>query len=162
MSPALDSEAIGFRVASELSAVNPAYFDTRFERQEAWEDPPAEFAIITAYATTGEEWSSVENEAADKKLETELRGHGRWLRRLTGYSPVTGHTEPGWAVGMPFTTACDLGLRFQQDAIYYVTGGTLSVSRCDKRRALVEVGAFSSRVDDACGGKELATSDYHG
>ncbi len=139
--------------------MNPAYFDTRFERQEAWEDLPAEFAIITAYATTGEEWSSVENEAADKKLETELREHGRWLRRLTGHSPVSGHTEPGWAVGMPFETACDLGLRFQQDAIYYVTGDTLSVSRCDKRRALVEVGAFSSRVHEAGRGLDTGSEE---
>ena len=126
--------------------MNPVYFGTHFERREAWENSPAEFAIITAYATTGEEWASIENEAADKKLESELRKRGCWLQRLTGYSPVTGHAEPGWAVAMPFEVACDLGLRFQQDAIYYVTGDTLYVTACDERRAPVEVGVFSSRV----------------
>jgi hypothetical protein len=30
--------------------------------------------------------------------------------------------EPGWAIEMAFKVACDLGLRFQQDAIFWVSG----------------------------------------
>lgn len=64
------------------------------------------------------------------------------MRRLTGYSPTTVHAEPGWAVEMPWDEACDLGLRFKQDAIYSVRGDELTVTFCDHRRGLVPVGAF--------------------
>ena len=126
--------------------MNPAYFDTHFEHPHYWDDPPAEFAIITAYASTGETWTSLENESADKQLEADLRRGRCWMQRLTGYSPATGHAEPGWAVELDFDTACDLGLRFRQDAIYYVIGDTLHVTRCNELRTLVEVAAFSSRA----------------
>jgi hypothetical protein len=66
--------------------------------------------------TTGEEWTLRENEAADRRLEEELRASGHWIKRLTGYSPVSGHAEPGWAVTLALDAACDLGLRFKQDA----------------------------------------------
>jgi hypothetical protein len=129
-----------------VDSINPVYFETHFKRQKSWEDWPHKFAIITAYATTGEAWTDSENEAADKKLEAELRQQGSWLQRLTGYSPVTGHAEPGWAVDLSFEAACDLGGRFRQDALYYVVGDVLYVSFCDQRRAQVLVGLFRSRV----------------
>ena len=44
--------------------MNPIYLETRFKRDgendpafDELESLPSEFAIITAYATTGEEWS---------------------------------------------------------------------------------------------------------
>jgi len=78
--------------------------------------------------------------------ETELRRQGRWMRRLSGYSPATGHKEPGWAVAMSFQDACDTGKRYRQDAIYYVIGDTLFVSFCDERRGAAEIGPFRPRV----------------
>src|SRR5207248_2109075 len=98
-----------------------AYFETHFASEEECGSWPRQFAIITAYATTGEKWTKIECETADKALELELRRGNRWLRRITGYSPITGHAEPGWAVDIAFEAACDLGLRFRQDAIYFVT-----------------------------------------
>ena len=44
------------------------------------------------------------------------------MRRITGYDPATGHAEPGWAIEIGFDEAVDLGLRFQQDAIFWVSG----------------------------------------
>jgi hypothetical protein len=124
-----------------------AYFEARFiveGRDNAW---PNEFVIITAYATTGETWSREENEAADRRLRQELAARSPFLVRITGYSPSTGHGEPGWAAVLLFDEACDLGLEFKQDAIYHVTGDELSVTYCDERRALVPVGRFRERVD---------------
>ena len=89
---------------------------------------------------------------ADRALEGELRKTGRWMRRLTGYSPITGHAEAGWAVEMPWDEACDVGLRFKQDAIYTVNGDELSVTLCDHRRGPVLVGAFRERVTLAARG----------
>ncbi len=124
---------------------HPAYFNVRF--RGPWPDlsHPDEFAIITAYATTGETWSDDRNWVADLELEDELRETGTWMRRLTGYDPATGHTEPGWAVEMGFEAACDLGRRFQQDAIFWVSGNWVWVAKCGPDRQRWEVGPFSDR-----------------
>lgn len=127
-------------------SIHPAYFETHFSLEIPFSGWPDEFAIITAQATTGETWTAAENEMADRALEAELRETGRWIQRLTGYSPTSGHAEPGWAVEMPWDEACDIGLRFKQDAIYTVKGDELSVTRCDHRRGLGPVGGFRERV----------------
>jgi hypothetical protein len=127
--------------------MNPVYFETRFRTDAlptAW---PEEFAILSAYASTGESWTQARNEAADRELAAVLAARGGWHVRIVGYSPTTGHAEPSWATEMSFDEACDLGLRFLQDAIFHVKGNVLSVSYCDDRRSLVPVGRFSARVD---------------
>ena len=126
--------------------MHPAYFETHFRLETPISDWPDEFVIITAHATTDETWTMEENDSADRALEAELRKSGRWMRRLTGYSPTTGHAEAGWAVEMPWDEACDVGLRFKQNAIYCVTGDELSVILCGHRRGLVPVGRFRERV----------------
>jgi hypothetical protein len=128
--------------------MHPAYFETRFRTPVPVDDWPPSFVIVSAHATTGESWSDEENARADARLEAEVATAG-WHQRITGYSPATGHAEPGWAVVLPFDEACDLGLRFRQDAIYLVRSGELLVSHCDERRALVRVGGFDERLDDA-------------
>jgi hypothetical protein len=69
------------------------------------------------------------------------------LGSLTGYSPVTGHAEPGFAASLPIEAACDLGLKFKQDAIHCVDTGLLNVSYCYQHRRLEPVGAFLERLD---------------
>ncbi len=131
----------------ELPAGMPeAYGDTHFRLAELTDEWPREFAIITGYATTGDKWSDAENETADRALHAVLCQQSQFVRRITGYSPSTGHAEPGWAVALPFDTACDIGLRYRQDAIYFVIRDVLSVSYCDARRSLTEIGPFSPRV----------------
>ena len=137
----------GIMPAREL--IHPAYFDTHFRLEAPISEWPERFVIITAFATTGEAWTAEENDSADRELESELRRSGRWVSRLTGYSPSTGHAEPGWAVKMPWEAACDVGLRFKQDAIYCVSGDNLSVTLCDHRRGLVPVGGFRERLASA-------------
>jgi hypothetical protein len=127
--------------------MHAAYFETRFKTAELVATWPESFAIITAYATTGEHWSPAENADADAQLEQALRLRNVGCLRLTGYSPTTGHEEPGWACEIPFDDACDLGALFRQDAIYVVSGGALSVTYCDERRCRVPVGVFVERLD---------------
>ncbi len=126
-----------------------AYFETRFRTPGPVPSWPAMFAIVTAYATTGASWPTEENEQADALLEDALGD--RWRERITGYSPTTGHAEPGWAVALPFDDACDLGARFHQDAVYLIEEDDLFVSYCDERREMVRVGSFMDRLDHAAG-----------
>jgi hypothetical protein len=69
--------------------------------------------------------------------------HSQLVRRITDYSPSTGHAEPGWAVALPFDTACQIGFRYRQDSIYFVSQDILSVIYCDTRRSLAEIGFFA-------------------
>lgn len=126
--------------------MNPIYKDTKFYVQEKTKDWPEEFAIITAYATTGEEWTNSENELADTALMMRLKNESNWLKRITGFSPETRHAEPGWAVSISWENACDIGLEFKQDAIYYVSNNRLTVSYCDDKRKPIDVDEFSWRV----------------
>jgi hypothetical protein len=122
------------------------YFETVFLAEEKIKEWPDEFAIITAWAPTGEIWQDDQNRAADRRLHKELLRREVWLRRLTGQSPNAMHSEPGWAVAVPFETACDIGESFLQVAIYFVSDDDLLVSFCDWRRRLLRVGPFLERV----------------
>ncbi|MDB6139513.1 MAG: hypothetical protein JWO94_2585 [Verrucomicrobiaceae bacterium] len=127
--------------------MNPTYLETHFRAAASEEDWPAQFSILTAYATIGEEWPPEQNESADQTLEQHLWARGGFLPRIMGYSPKTGHSEPGWAVDMDWQEACDLGETFKQDAIYAVNGDELWVTYCEApRRGLVRVGPFRERV----------------
>jgi hypothetical protein len=128
-------------------SLHPAYFETRFRVPYSMPEWPDEFVIISANATTGEQWTAEDNERADEELVVMFEGLDSW--RVTGFSPATGHAEPSWAVELHLDAACDIGLRFRQDAIFHVRGDLLSVTHCDHRRALVPVGGFRERVEVA-------------
>jgi len=123
------------------------YFNTCFKLGLPLTDLPDSFAIITAHATTGEVWTAEDNNAANETLRAELESGGQLIGTITGYSPVTQHAEAGYAAALEFEEACKIGARFKQDAIYYVSSGTLFVSHCDHRRNLQPVTLFSKRVD---------------
>lgn len=131
--------------------MHTAYADTHFCSPDSLTGCPDEFAIITAHATTGEKWTDRQNAAADDELEKLLREKGAWVHRITGYSPITCHAEPGWTAVLSFEAACDIGTHFRQDAIYFVRGGTLFVSLCDQRRKLIEIGPFHPRLHMSAG-----------
>jgi hypothetical protein len=126
-----------------------AYFETRFKLDAPVDHWPKQFAIITAYATTGQNWPEQVNKGADEKLAADIKASGNWYRRITGYSPFSGHSEPGWAVEMSFLDACNLGFRYLQDAIYYIDGDILLATHCQhNRRELFQVGpSFRQRLD---------------
>jgi hypothetical protein len=127
-------------------SMHPSYFGVRFRVPVPLPEWPREFAILSGYATTGEVWSPERNAAADRALGEELSGTGTWMHRITGFFPETGHAEPGWAAALTLEEGCDWGLRYLQDAIYFVREDALWVSHCDARRALVHVGRFRERV----------------
>lgn len=130
--------------------MNPVYFETRFRLDGPPPSWPAAFVIITAYATTGQSWAASVNKAADRRLAEQLDRRSLWRWRVTGYSPTTGHAEPGWAVALAWRDGCDLGREFHQDAIYAVDSDTLFVTHCDSGRRLIPIGPFRERLDVGC------------
>jgi hypothetical protein len=127
--------------------MNSSYFETRFRSPRPVTRWPAEFVVISAFATTGQTWTAQQNEDADRTLASDLVARGVWLERVTGYSPATDHAEPSWAVELSLDAACILGLRFHQDAIYHVKDDRLSVTRCIAPHDLVYVDSFRLRLD---------------
>jgi hypothetical protein len=125
---------------------HPAYFTVRFTVEPPHPTWPAAFVLITAWATTGEEWPEEKNHEADRALEQRLVDAGVWYHRVTGFSPATGHAEPGWAVELPVTDALALGREFKQDAIYVVDDDRMAVVRCEGGETAV-VGSFRERID---------------
>lgn len=130
-------------------SLHPAYFEIRFRTDLAPTSWPDRFAIVTAYATTGQKWSEDENQTADQRLVEEILTRGLWHVRLTGYSPNDGHAEPGWAVEISLDEARSLGQKFLQDAIYWIAGDELWVTHCEERSPMVKVGEFRERLANA-------------
>jgi hypothetical protein len=126
--------------------IYPGYSETHFIAADGPQDWPEQFALITVYATTSEAWTDQQNEVADQALEAELQAKGRWMLRITGCSPTTPHRRPSWAIAMDWQEACDLGVRFLQDAIYFAHADALAVTSCDQRRELLPVGNFHQRL----------------
>jgi hypothetical protein len=136
------------RASQTNSGMPEFYFRIRFRIESAVASWPREFAIITAWATTGQSWSLQRNVSADEVLRIELVRSAFWHHRITGYGPDTGHSEPGWAVETDFITACAIGRRFLQHAIYFVSNDTLSVAPCDPSAMPTTIGSFRDRLDD--------------
>jgi hypothetical protein len=123
--------------------MNPIYLETRFKYERVIDYLPDTFAIVTAYATTGEHWPAGQNIAADERLRVYLESKFSVVQRITGYAPSTGHAEPGWLVNCSFVEGCDIGQRFKQDAIYWGECGQLFVSYCGEYRSKVRVSDFT-------------------
>lgn len=127
--------------------MHPSYFETRFRIDALPDSWPETFAIVTAYATTGQRWSDGANASANQRLLDRIVRSGLWHWPITGYSPTTGHAEPGWGIELDWESACDWGADFLQDAVYFVAADDLSVSLCNASRGLVAVGHFRTRLD---------------
>jgi hypothetical protein len=122
---------------------------------------PASFVIVTAYATTGEQWSDEQNERADETLRRRLGELGVWIARITGFDPATGHAEPGWAVEIDLATGVGLGREYRQDAIFHVEGDRLAVVSCVEQR-VAAVGSFRERVSSAAAQAFASDTQGHG
>ena len=135
----------------ERNAISQEYFETRFRVDGPAPVWPEKFVIISACATTGESWTQEETAVADRNLARVLQAGSDWLTRVVGFSPITGHAEPSWAVNVPVEEACAIGLLFRQDAIYQVNHDDLFVLLCKAPSVRARVGAFRQRVEGGGG-----------
>ena len=135
------------------------YKSTVFQYQDFPADWPISFAILTAYATTGETWTPEQNIEADRKLEAELRKDGYRIHRIAGYSKELKTHEEGWAVVMDLKPARELAIKYKQIALFYYQNDelllvyALNYSRCDEavvkvpRPVAAKISPFLTRKD---------------
>lgn len=126
--------------------LHPAYFEVRFRTDVPVAHWPDRFAIITAYATTGETWSDQRNIEADARLYASLLERQCKPIRIVGFDPETGHSEPGWAVDLAPEEAQAIGLQFLQGAIFLVEGDVLRMARSVVGSPWLTAGAFRERL----------------
>lgn len=126
-------------------ALPEEFRQTLFRLEDAPDELPEEFAIITAWNPMGRVAPLSENLAADASLHEELRRSTRTLFRATGGSPDFSHSEPGWAAGIPLEVAVRLGRRFSQLAVWWIVRDTLHLVDC-ATGACESIGPFRPRL----------------
>ena len=127
--------------------MHEVYRETRFRQDRAPDAWPERFVIITAWPPSDADWSTQRIDAAQAHLAACLADMHCWIHRLTGYSPRSGHAEPGWAVGIGPTHGVELGRQFLQDALFLVEDDLLWVVDCDEEMAMTCIGRFRERLD---------------
>ncbi|QIV96054.1 uncharacterized protein DUF3293 [Allofrancisella inopinata] len=124
------------------------YFNTKFELPVVPEYYPPKFAIITAFNPMNQELNLKKNLSRNKVLEIELRQSYDWVYQINGFDEKTGHKEDGFMFeAISIDEACNLGLKYFQDAIYYIENLKMYVVKCAiGQRKVIEVGDFLSRI----------------
>ena len=110
--------------------MNDSYKDTVFHGPEPTEGWPKTFAIVTACNPDGKTAEDTENESATRELSGALVQLALPHRSMTGGSPDGKHQEPGYLVECDLSTALELGVRFQQEAIFWIEDGQVSTVAC--------------------------------
>ena len=109
------------------------------QRLTSWKIFPVSLLLLLPMQQRVNVGLTPKNKQADKQLKTYLDSQFSCVKRITGYSPSTGHAEPGWLVNCSFAQGCDIGLSFKQDAIYWSEAGQLFVSYCGVQRSKVHL-----------------------
>lgn len=112
------------------------YFLKTFHSDENITHWPTHFAIIPS--------GSMQNAELERELQY-LSKHYSWVRRLTLYDDSARLGQNCWAVNMGWEQACHTGTEFGQEAVFYVSDNTLSVTYCDERRKPYIVDGFLKR-----------------
>jgi hypothetical protein len=128
--------------------MHPGYFETLFRIAPPLPKWPDKFVILSAFATTGERWAEADNALAHRGLGQELMARGVWTREITGYSPITSHSELSWATTVSLEKAREVGRRYHQDAIFRVRGDRLWVTGCGDRARLTPAGRLEVDLEE--------------
>ena len=123
-----------------------AYQDTQFLLTQRL-SVDYSFVIITAHNPLGQIMTSSQNRLLDKKLQNAIDELAVPYRALIGAAADKAHMEKSWAVMLGKHDGIKLGLKFNQNAIYFVDGGYLYLIPCHLQMPEVAVGEFASRIE---------------
>ncbi|WP_299009314.1 DUF3293 domain-containing protein [uncultured Shewanella sp.] len=104
------------------------------------------FAIITAHNPKGMILSPSQNRLLDKKLQNELVHLGALHQEMIGTSVDMSHREKSWAVAVERKVGIAIGLKFKQNAIYYVETDKLRLIPCLFQKQEICLGSFSKKM----------------
>jgi hypothetical protein len=125
--------------------MNSGYFDVCFRAELPTSGLPAAFGVITACNPCGEKASEAENDQATDLLRSALESSGLSIFPVTGGSLDFSHSESGYGVLFDSVQqAVAWGVRFRQEAVFWVEEGQVSLIPCDGSAA-VDLGPWRLR-----------------
>jgi hypothetical protein len=120
------------------------YFQRTFSSAHRITHWPIHFAIIIAPTQSTSPTRDLDK-VYTEDLHTYLKENFSWFRFMAVTDPDNQASTPCWAVNSEWQQACEIGLSYGLEAIYFVSDNTLSVSYCDERRKPIFVDAFLNR-----------------
>lgn len=104
------------------------------------------FTIVTAFNPFGQNLSNCQNLLNDRRLQADIDKMRVPYRCVVGASPDLQHMEKSWALFCDKENGLELGLRFDQLAIYHVEKGRLLLLPCHSNMEAVDLDDFSEKV----------------
>lgn len=102
------------------------------------------YAIITACNPRSRKLSNNENCIKNRKLERDLADFH--FASVNVGDPSFEWVEASFAVDIPFSQACELAQKYEQNAIYWVENGVLFLVSCDEDQTKKNLGLLSQYV----------------
>ena len=125
--------------------MNPAYFETRFCRDDSEDSWPQEGHIITAYNPMDIHLSEIENRLRNQKLKEQIRLSGFDCFAITGVSIDLNHQEPSFFTNASEKKSLAWGRAFEQRAIFGIKQDKLSIIPCLQEGPPIYIGSFQDR-----------------
>ena len=125
--------------------MNEKYFDTVFLDADAANGFPDSFAIITAFNPMDRILSQEENKKRNQHLLGDLKLKGHYGGTIIGSSPDFTHQEPSIIAAAPKIEGLELGMKFDQRAIFWISKDRLEIIECSTGIAH-GAGSFRKRI----------------
>jgi len=124
--------------------MSPEYLNAYFKiNEQQANELPSEFIIVTAFNPEGRDYSPKSNQKFDSDLGALIRKKALNAWRVIGGSRDFIHAEPGYAVQTNLKSGIEIGVKFHQEAIFWVTQNKLFLVDCDAHQA-VPMGDWNS------------------
>ena len=139
--------------------MNPAYRHARFRVGELpGGGLPERFSIVTACNPHGRTHPEAENALRTETLRQHLVDENLDHFSVTGYDLQSPHAEPGFGIVCEPSVALALGRVWEQEAIFNVHQGEVSLVPCfDPRAEIISIG----RWEDLADRPEVARPPFH-
>ena len=125
--------------------MNDKYFETVFLECESLDEFPEFFAIVTACNPMDQILCQADNGKRNQQLLDILRSHGQYVGTIIGSSQDLAHQEPSFIVRASRAESLEIGIRFEQSAIFWVSKDLLEIMECSSGNRH-PVGSFRKRI----------------
>jgi hypothetical protein len=125
--------------------MNEKYFDTVFLDATPTDQFPETFAIVTAFNPMDQILSHDENLKRNQQLLDILTSNGHYGGTIIGSAQDLSHQEPSLLASTSRSEALEIGIRFGQRAIFWVSGDELEIIE-SSTGITHSAGAFRKRI----------------
>ena len=129
----------------QAKEMNEKYFDTVFLDPAPSNGFPESFAILTAFNPMDRILNQDENKKRNQDLLGILKLQGHYDGTIIGSSPDFTHQEPSFIAEAPKVKGLELGLKFNQRAIFWISKNRLGIIECSTG-ITHDAGSFRKRI----------------